>query len=124
MAGQSPNVLAIRCDVTKLDEVRAAITRAEQQNGTIDRLINCAAIMPGGLLKDANPESLSTIKQINYGGMINVCQTVVPSMLERNAGDVVIYGSTAGVVPAKRFGGYGATKAANNFYAQVLMDEN
>lgn len=75
VAGRSPNVLAIRCDVTKLDEVRAAITRAEQQNGTIDRLINCAAIMPGGLLKDASPESLSTIKQINYGGMINVCQT-------------------------------------------------
>jgi len=124
VASHSPNILTIHCDVTQLTQVRDAVTHAETAHGAIDQLINCAAIMPGGLLMEASPESLNRIMEINYGGMINVCQTVVPKMLERNVGDVIIYGSTAGLVPATRFGGYGVTKAANNFYAQVLMQEN
>ena len=56
--------------------------------------------------------------------MVNVCQTVVPDMLQRNYGDVIIYGSTAGMIVTAKFGAYGATKCANNFYTKVLIEEN
>jgi short-subunit dehydrogenase len=61
---------------------------------------------------------------INYFGMVHVCQTVLPAMVARNAGEVILYGSTAGMVPMQRFGAYGTSKAANNFYARVLIAEN
>lgn len=60
----------------------------------------------------------------NYMGMVNVSQTVLPCMLNRNAGDFIVYGSVAGIVVTNRFGAYGATKAATNFYMKVLMQEN
>lgn len=121
---EGPSVLALRCDVTDLAAVRAAVARAEETFGVVERLVHCAAIMPGGLLMERSAESLVRLMSINYGGMVHVCQTVVPGMLARDRGDVVLYGSTAGIVVAPRFGGYGATKAANNFYAQVLIAEN
>ena len=62
--------------------------------------------------------------EINYVGMVNVCQTVIPAMVARDEGEVILYGSTAGLMPMQRFGAYGASKAANNFYAGLLIAEN
>jgi short-subunit dehydrogenase len=61
---------------------------------------------------------------VNYTGMVNVSQTVLPYMINRNAGDFIVYGSVAGIVVTNRFGAYGATKAATNFFMKVLMNEN
>ena len=123
-ADSSPNIFPFKCDVTQLDEVEATINQVEKELGPIDRLINCAAIMPGGLLDESKAALVNRIMTINYSGMVNICQTIVPKMLERNEGDVIIYGSTAGIVPTNKFGAYGASKAANNFYAKVLINEN
>ena len=120
----SPHIIPFMCDVTNLEQVQEIVNAIEKEMGEIDRLIHCAAIMPGGLLMDATAEALNKVMFINYGGMINVIQTIVPRMLARNKGDVIIYGSTAGLVPVSRFGAYGATKAATNLYARVLMREN
>jgi NAD(P)-dependent dehydrogenase (short-subunit alcohol dehydrogenase family) len=120
----SPNIIPFTCDVTNLKQVQEIVDTIEKEIGKIERLIHCAAIMPGGLLMDAEAESINNVMFINYGGMINVCQTVVPRMLARNRGDVILYGSTAGLVPVSRFGAYGASKAATNLYARVLMREN
>lgn len=123
-AAISPSIIPFKCDVTNLKQVQGIVDTIEKEIGKIDRLINCAAIMPGGLLMDLDAESVNKVMEINYGGMINVCHTVIPIMLKRNSGDVIIYGSTAGMVPISRFGAYGATKAATNLYAKVLIREN
>lgn len=123
-ASQSPNIHPYACDVSDLEQVSTVHDAVLADLGPIDRLINCAAIMPGGLLLD-NPSALAgRIMAINYIGMTNVCQTVIPAMVERNEGEVILYGSTAGLMPVSRFGAYGASKAANNFYARVLIAEN
>lgn len=123
-AMSSPNIYSYKCDVTNLNEVKETVAKIETLHGPIDRLISCAAIMPGGKLLDRKAEEINRIMTINYCGMVNICQTIIPGMLKRNVGDVIIYGSTAGIVRLSKFGGYGASKAANNFYAKVLMKEN
>ena len=123
-ANSSPLINAYRCDVTKFNQVKETVTKIEATHGPIDRLISCAAIMPGGKLLDSEAEEINRIMSINYCGMINICHTVIPGMLKRDVGEVIIYGSTAGIVTLQKFGGYGASKAANNFYAKVLMKEN
>lgn len=123
-AAISPTIFPFKCDVTNLKHIQEIVNTIEKEIGKIELLINCAAIMPGGLLMDAKAEDINKVMFINYGGLVNVCQTVVPLMLARNSGDVIIYGSTAGMVPLSRFGAYGATKAATNLYAKILMREN
>lgn len=123
-ASQSPRIHRYACDVTDLAKVQQTVSTVIEAHGPVDRLINCAAIMPGGLLLDHSAEQISRIMEINYVGMVNVCQTVVPAMVARDEGEVILYGSTAGVMPMQRFGAYGASKAANNFYARLLIAEN
>lgn len=124
VGGQHRCINAFSCDVTDHEALSRTIAEIEQTLGEIDALIVCAAIMPGGELAKTEPAKTIKVMQINYGGMVNATSIVLSKMLPRARGDVIIYGSTAGIVPIDRFGAYGATKAAVNHYAKVLMNEN
>ena len=123
-SGVANNITPFKCDVSDLAEVRKLVTKVESEIGAIDRMIHCAALMPGGLLNEISAEQISELMTVNYTGMVNVSQTVLPYMIKRNAGDFIVYGSVAGIVVTNRFGAYGATKAATNFFMKVLMNEN
>ena len=120
----SEHIIPYTCDVSDLDRLQEIVTKVEGEIGAIDRLIHCAAIMPGGLLSEVSAEEISRVMIVNYFGLVNVSQTVLPYLVERNSGDFIVYGSIAGIVVTNRFGAYGATKAATNFYMKVLMSEN
>jgi NADP-dependent 3-hydroxy acid dehydrogenase YdfG len=124
VSNESQNITAFSCDVTDYAALETTIEQIEQELGEIDCLIVCAAIMPGGELARTEAAKIIKVMQINYGGMVNVTSVILPRMLSRKKGDVIIYGSTAGIVPINCFGAYGATKAAVNHYAKVLMSEN
>jgi len=118
------NITPLKCDVTDLLDVTKIAAKVEGEIGAIDRMIHCASLMPGGLLNEVSAEQISDLMTVNYTGMVNVSQTVLPYMIKRNSGDFIVYGSVAGIVVTNRFGAYGATKAATNFYMKVLMNEN
>ena len=124
LAAQHARLVPFGCDVTDYDRLAEIVAEVERDTGPIERLIVCAAIMPGGALLESPAAKIRQVMEINYGGTVNITSIVVPLMLGRGRGDVVIYGSTAGIVPIDRFGAYGATKAAVNHYARVLMSEN
>lgn len=124
VAAGNPSISAFPCDVTDHAALEKTVARIEAGMGDIDCLIHCAAIMPGGELLSTPASRINQVMQVNYGGMVNITSIVVPLMLARGRGDVILYGSTAGIVPVDRFGAYGATKAAVNHYARVLMSEN
>lgn len=124
VSAESEHIRPFSCDVTDYAALEKTVDQIERDLGTIECLIVCAAIMPGGELVGVKAAQIMKIMQINYGGMVNITSIVVPRMLERAKGDVIIYGSTAGIVPINRFGAYGATKAAVNHYAKVLISEN
>ena len=121
---QSPNIIPFKCDVTDLKQVKEVFEEVENNMGAIDRVVHCAAIMPGGILAKSSPESINEVMQINYFGTVNVTQTALRYMLPRDKGDIIVFGSIAGVVHNVKFGAYGSTKAATNFYMNVLMEEN
>ena len=124
VAGEHENIRPFACDVTDEAVLAETVARIEAEMGEIGCLIVCAAIMPGGDLLSGPPSRINKAMQVNYGGMVNTVNEVVGRMLARGRGDVIIYGSTAGIVPIDRFGAYGATKAAVNHYAKVLISEN
>jgi len=72
-----------------------------------------ATQLPGGLFSEVSAPQIAEVMRINYFGMVNISQTVLPYMVGRNAGDFIVYGSIAGIVVSNRFGDYGATKAAS-----------
>lgn len=121
--GEHDGLLCMALDVTQEEEIAEAVERCENQLGPISRLVNAAAIMPLGELKDQKATLLKRITEINYFGLVNsVCQ-VLPGMIARGEGEIVSYSSMAGHWPMYYMGGYNASKAAVTAYSEVLHYE-
>ncbi|MFK7976214.1 MAG: SDR family NAD(P)-dependent oxidoreductase [Halioglobus sp.] len=111
-------------DVTDFEAVCAAVKEVEAQHGPVERLYNCAAIMPFGKLAEQDNAIIHKQMAINYGGLVNITQAVLPGMLERGRGDFVSFASMAGIIPMLLTGAYTATKFAVRAFTETLYHEN
>ena len=122
-ARHAPNVEAKTLDVTDSGTVLATVRDAEARHGGIDRLVHAAAIAPSGRLLDQSPELIRRVMEVDYGGTVNTVHAVVPGMIDRGRGDVVVFASLAGWLPAPRLGAYTASKFAVVAFTEVLAME-
>ncbi len=111
-------------DITDFAAVQAAVREVEEKCGPIDRLYNCAAIMPFGKLVEQDNAIIHKQMAINYGGLVNITQAVLPGMLQRGKGDFVSFASMAGIIPMLKTGAYTATKFAVRAFTETLYHEN
>lgn len=118
------NIHPYICDVSKHVDVERTIADIQHRHGHIDRLMHCAAIMPMGLLNELPSTQIVRQMHINYDGTVFLTKAVLPEMLARKTGDIVIFGSLTGYLPSPWMGAYSATKAATNMYARQLIREN
>ncbi len=94
-ASESSNVHPVRCDVSSSEELGAALAEVESKLGVVDRMVTCAAIMPTSQLGDQETRDIQQVMAVNYGGTVNAVQAVLPAMVRRRAGELIIFGSTA-----------------------------
>lgn len=111
-------------DITDFAAVQAAVREVEDKCGPIERLYNCAAIMPFGKLVEQDNAIIHKQMAINYGGLVNITQAVLPGMLQRGGGDFVSFASMAGIIPMLKTGAYTATKFAVRAFTETLYHEN
>lgn len=111
------------CDVTDPGAVADGVERVVREHGPVDRLVNAAGIGVGGTVAAAPIEQFHKVMDVNYFGIVHTCATVVPSMIERRAGQVVNFASLAGWIPAPGMAAYNASKFAVVAYTEVLARE-
>jgi NAD(P)-dependent dehydrogenase (short-subunit alcohol dehydrogenase family) len=111
-------------DMTDFAAVCAAVRAVEEKLGPVERLYNCAAIMPFGLLVEQPNAIIHKQMAINYGGLVNITQAVLPGMLQRGRGDFVSFASMAAIIPMIYSGGYTASKFAVRAFTETLYHEN
>lgn len=119
-----PNIRTWVVDITDTAAVNQAVLAVEQELGPIDRVFNCAAIMPLGKLLEQPAAIQHKIMAINYGGLVNIATATLPRMKSRGKGDFVSFASMAGQIPTLLTGAYSASKAAVVFYNETLYHEN
>lgn len=119
----SGSLIPFVCDVSDLAQVEKTVAEAIDVLGPLDRLVHCAALMPGGRVADVATEDIVRLMDINFGGTVAFTKAVLPGMLERRTGQIVLFGSSAGYVYNERFAAYDATKAAVNAFTEVLAQE-
>lgn len=106
---------AIGCDVSREDEVEAAIAAAVEQLGRLDIIFNNVGIPTprfGVKLEDHTVEDFQRLVAVNLGGVFHGCKQAVLQFKRQGTGGVILNtGSVAGLVA---WGGsvYGATKGA------------
>ena len=97
-------------DVSSLEQVQQAIERITNQIGKADILINCAGVSKFATLLDMDPEEWKKIIDVNLMGTYYVTRTVLPQLIEKNAGDVINISSTNGLGGAATSSAYSASK--------------
>ena len=123
-AGTFESIHSWTVDMTDFAAVCAAVRDVEEKLGPVERLYNCAAIMPFGKLVEQDNAIIHKQMAINYGGLVNITQAVLPGMLQRGRGDFVSFASMAGIVPMLLTGAYTASKFAVVGFTETLYHEN
>ena len=106
---------AIAADLSVPEDVRAAITEAEDRLGPLDILVNNAGISGVGPPKpsvDTPLEEWEKTLAINVTAPFLLCQAVLPGMIERGRGTILNIASMAGILCLPGRVSYAASKAA------------
>jgi 3-oxoacyl-[acyl-carrier protein] reductase len=103
----------IQGDVTRSADLDGAVERIEEQHGRLDILVNSAGI-PGESLRtvDVPDEEWERVLAVNATGSFYACRAVLPGMIERGYGRIVLVASVAGKEGNPMAGAYSASKAA------------
>ncbi|MEK6793190.1 MAG: SDR family NAD(P)-dependent oxidoreductase [Spirochaetota bacterium] len=118
-------VFELVVDITKADEVKAAVEKIIADFGKIDILINCAGggFQTGIDFKDMAAGAWQWVFDLNVNGTLNLTHCVVPHMIERKYGKIVNFTSIASKVGLPKRAIYSATKGAIEAFTKTLAME-
>jgi 3-oxoacyl-[acyl-carrier protein] reductase len=118
------NALRIRADVRDLEQMRAAVERVRVVFGGLDVLIHAAGVQgPIGPLLTTDPKAWSESIEINLMGTANACRAVLPSMIEKRSGKIILLGGGGSGYTRPNFTAYAAAKTAIVRLVECLADE-
>ncbi len=117
------NAIAVKLDVTKADEIKAAIERAMEHFGRIDVLVNNAGIGYFGAIEESEEEEVRRMFEINFFGLAKMTQKVLPVMRKQHSGHIVNVASIGGIRAFPGVGFYNATKFAVDGFSESLSKE-
>jgi len=104
---------AVRCDVSRFEDVEAAIERCRSAFGRLDILLNNAGIIePIAPLAESDPAAWGTVIDINVKGVYNGMRVAAPIMAAAGGGVIINISSGAAVNAMDGWSHYCASKAA------------
>jgi short-subunit dehydrogenase len=111
-------------DVSDRESFSAFLDKARADGaGHIDVLINNAGVMPVGPFLEQSPQAIRSAVEVNFYGVLNGCQLVLPEMVSRRSGHIVNVASIAGMVAVPGQAVYAGTKFAVVGLSTALADE-
>ena len=116
------NVQAVRLDVTKQDEINAAVKTIADGGRGLYGLVNNAGVLVLSQLNDIDEQEFDWQMDVNVYGPYRVTRAFAPLIIE-SKGRVAIIGSIAGTLSSATWGPYSMSKHAMEAYADALADE-
>jgi short-subunit dehydrogenase len=110
-----------RCDLGDPAQREALVRELAQL--PVEVLCNNAGFPTCGLLQDNDPVRESEEVEVNVVALHALTLAVLPGMLARRSGGILVTGSTAGVQPVPTAATYSASKAFANAFTQAVHAE-
>lgn len=112
-------------DIAEREQVTTLVNWVNQEFGQIDILVNNAGVnVVKRTMAEIAPESWDYILNVGATGVFNTIHAVLPQMIARKDGVIILVSSLAGVRPAPLGGAaYSAAKHAANALMKVLAAE-
>src|SRR3984957_16851672 len=112
--------LPIQSEATIEAEIADAHGRIERELGPVEILIYNGGRRPMGRLMDTTPQVFEETWRLHTFGAFLWARQVVPEMLSRGSGAILITGATAGVRPWPTSAGFAPAKFAVRGLAEVM----
>lgn len=113
----------LELDVTKEDQLVAAVERIAGERGGVDVLVNNAGFAVYGAMEDTALEDARDQFEVNLFGLARLTQLVLPSMREQGSGTIVNISSMGGKMYTPLGSWYHATKHALEGWSDCLRIE-
>jgi 3-oxoacyl-[acyl-carrier protein] reductase len=116
--------IAVQCDVSKAEDVAAAVQEVNDTFGGLDIVVNNAGwTNPNSSLMDTDEATFRKIYDINVLSIFHMTKTCVPLWRAAGAGVMINIGSTAGIRPRPGLTWYNSSKGAVNLMTRSLAVE-
>ena len=102
---------------------RGGPARLAEVAGAVDVLVANAALPASGRIEDFEPDEIDRSIDVNLRAPIQLTRALLPGMLERGRGHVVLVSSLSGKVASPRSGLYSATKFGLRGFAAGLRED-
>ncbi|WP_218921200.1 oxidoreductase [Burkholderia sp. ABCPW 11] len=123
LADGQGKLLAVELDVTKPDEIAAAIAAAEERFGSVDVLVNNAGYGYFASIEEGVDAEVRDLMETDVFGPLNLVKAVLPGMRERGHGYVINISSIGGFVTFPSVGYYHMAKFALEGMTETLAKE-
>jgi len=115
--------LPLQMDMTRLDEIQAAVAATVSHFGRLDILVNNAGIAPENAAENVREKDFDLTLAVNLKGTFFASQAAGRVMIRQNYGRIVNLGSQAGFVALPTESVYCMTKAAISHLTRCLAVE-
>src|SRR5690242_9384928 len=115
--------LPLQMDISSLDQISSAVTKAEEHFGRLDILVNNAGIAPDNLAENVTVKDFDATLAINLKGTFFASQAAGRIMIRQKSGRIINISSQAGFVALPTESVYCMTKAAISHLTKCLAIE-
>ena len=113
-------VIPLEVDLLDPESCAAVIPRALEAAGRLDIFHANAGLYVGGDLVDADPEAIDRMLHLNINVVMKNVHAVLPHMIERGEGDIIVTSSLAAHFPTPWEPVYASSKWAINCFVQTV----
>ncbi len=122
-ATENQYYIPVLLDLTKPKSIKEAVDFVIEKEGKIDVLINNAGIGITGSIEETSIDDMRKVFEVNFFGMIQIIQEVLPYMRKQKSGKIINISSIAGYTGLPYRGIYSATKSAVMRMTEALSAE-
>lgn len=122
-AARGAQAVGLRCDVSDRAQVDDAVAAVVERFGGVDILVTCAlAKVKVQPFEETPLRGIEKMWQVGYLGVVNAMQASLPSLRERR-GNVINFGSGAGIGAGAGYASYGPVKEAVRALTRIAAKE-
>ena len=123
LAGLGADVRAVQVDLTDYDGVEVVYEKVLATGRPVEALALNAGVGSGGDFTDTDLRKELQVIALNVTSTVHLAKRVIPDMVERGAGKVLITSSIAATQPGPYEAVYAATKAFDQSFAEAIRSE-
>ena len=119
----NPNIIGIKCDITKEEEIENCVKKVVEHFSTIDILVNNAGITNDKLLMRMKLEDWESVIKVNLTGTFLFTQKVSKIMIRQRKGKILNISSVIGLIGNAGQANYAASKGGIIAFTKSVAKE-